>query len=166
MFRNRILSPEEALTRAAAYCSKGERTPADIREKLLGWGIGRKEAESIIDRLTDENFLCEERYIRAFIHDKSTYNHWGRVKIRYALRYKQLNESEIDRLLTECIDEENYLQTLAGILRSKAHSLPRPLTPECRRKLYSFAAQRGYESECISRAFGILPELSHPEDTD
>lgn len=166
MFRNRILSPEEALTRAAAYCSKGERAPADIREKLLGWGIGRKEAENIIDRLTDENFLCEERYIRAFIHDKSAYDHWGRVKIRYALRYKQLNESEIDRLLAECIDEEDYLRTLVGILRSKVRNLPHPLTSESRRKLYSFATQRGYESECIGRAIGMLPDLSHSEDAD
>lgn len=166
MFRNKILSPAEALTRAAAYCSKAERSPGDVREKLLHWGVDKTDAESIIDRLTDENFLDEERYIRAFIHDKTEYNHWGRVKIRYALKYKQLDEGKIDRMLSESIDGKQYLETLAGILLTKSRDLPRPFTSESRAKLYNFAAQRGYETSCIRDALAMIHDDMPAEETD
>lgn len=164
MFRNKILSPAEALTRAAAYCSKAERAPEDVRGKLLQWGVGKNEAESIIERLMDENFLNEERYIRAFIHDKCEYDHWGRIKIRYALKYKQLNETIIDRLIAESIDEERYLEKLVGILTAKSRNLPRPLTAETRAKLYRFATQRGYETAHISRALARISDSPFPEE--
>lgn len=166
MFRNKILSPTEALTRAAAYCSKAEHAPEEVREKLLRWGIANNEAENIIERLINENFLNEERYIRAFIHDKSEYNCWGRIKIRYALKCKHLNDRIIDRLIAESINEEQYLKKLVGILLSKARNFPPPLTPENRAKLYAFATQRGYETACISRAIGMIYNNSSTEYDD
>ena len=47
------LSPQEALHKAAAYCSSGEQCCYDISEKLKKWGIEDSEASKIIEYLID-----------------------------------------------------------------------------------------------------------------
>ena len=36
---NKPLTPDQAMNRAAALCARSEQAPADIREKLLKWGL-------------------------------------------------------------------------------------------------------------------------------
>lgn len=153
-------TPEAALNRIAAQCAKSEYCPADVRDKLLRQGLTPDAADQIVDHLIREHFIDEERYARAFIHDKFQYELWGRIKIRYALRAKRLPDDLTDRLLDECIDEEAYTEHLATLLRRKLRTLEQPLTPADRAKLYRHAAQRGYEPGITSH---VLKEVSNGE---
>jgi regulatory protein len=155
---------ESALNRLAALCAKSEYCPSDVRDKLLRQGFTPADADQIVDRLIADRFIDEERYVRAFIHDKVQYELWGHLKIRFALRAKRLPDDLIDRVLDESASEEQYLGNLETLLRRKLRTLPRPLSPTDRAKLYRFAAQRGYESDLIAPILRRLTD-GEPDDT-
>lgn len=147
----KILTPPEALHRAAALCSSAEHCTADIREKLARWGVTEADSRTIIDRLVQERFIDEQRYAVAFVKDKFRFSGWGRIKIRYALQQKRIDGSDIDHALAT-LDEEQYNDRLLELLQAKSRSI-RDDDPEARRaKLFRFAASRGFESALIFNA--------------
>ena len=158
-----ILSPEKALYRAAALCSRCEQSEADIRAKLATWGISPSDTDSIIERLVRENYLNEERYAHAFVRDKFRFGGWGKIKIAYTLRQKHIAEANIAEALEEIGDEE-YNEALLTALRIKMRSVKNREPMQQRAALYRFAASRGYESSMVSRAIATL--LSDSSDDD
>ena len=142
------------LKKAAALCSRAEYCESQIEEKLRRWGADEEETARIIAKLIDEKYIDNERYCRAFVNDKFRYAHWGRMKIRQALRFQGLPDGTVSEALLE-IDEEEYLQTLRKILDAKARSL-NDSDPYVRRaKLARHAAGKGFESDLI---FSLLPD--------
>jgi len=147
----KILTPPEALHRAAALCSSAEHCTADIREKLARWGVTKADSRTIIDRLVQERFIDEQRYAVAFVKDKFRFSGWGRIKMRYALQQKRIDGSDIDHALAT-LDEEQYNDRLLELLQAKSRSI-RDDDPEARRaKLFRFATSRGFESALIFNA--------------
>ena len=147
----KILTPPEALHRAAALCSSTEHCTADIREKLARWGVTEADSRTIIDRLVQERFIDEQRYAVAFVKDKFRFSGWGRIKMRYALQQKRIDGSDIDHALAT-LDEEQYNDRLLELLQAKSRSI-RDDDPEARRaKLFRFATSRGFESALIFNA--------------
>ena len=147
----KILTPPEALHRAAALCSSAEHCTADIREKLARWGVTEADSRTIIDRLVQERFIDEQRYAVAFVKDKFRFSGWGRIKMRYALQQKRIDGSDIDHALAT-LDEEQYNDRLLELLQAKSRSI-RDDDPEARRaKIFRFAASRGFESALIFNA--------------
>ncbi len=122
-----------------------------MRRKLLRWGIDLGEADRIVQRLKEENFLNEERFARAFVRDKARFNGWGRVKIAHALRQKQVSSSVILQALDEELDEESSRDTLLHLLQDKARTLAAREPRLARAALLRFAASRGFESELCYR---------------
>lgn len=147
---------EQALNRAASLCSSCERCPADIQSKALGWGLSEEEAARLVAHLIEENFLNEERFARAFANDKYRFQHWGRIKIQYALRAKGIRDSLIEIALEEVAEEEDYLDDCVALLQHRMQGMEVPLSQADRARLYRFAAQRGFESSVISKAFNII----------
>lgn len=156
------LTPEQALNRAAALCAATERCPAEIRTKALSWGLSDDEAEQLVARLIAENFICEERYARAFAHDKYRFQHWGRTKIRYALQAKGISSRCIAEALEEVSDGDEYLEGCVELLRGRMRNMSLPLSPNDRARLFRFAAQRGYEAGVIAQAL----TQCHADDDD
>lgn len=148
----KILTYDQALNRAAQLCSKGEQCPSDIYEKVQEWGLTDAEAARLVGYLTKEEYLDETRYVHAFVNDKFTYQHWGRVKIAYTLRMKGIDDGLISDNIEEIIDPEDYLQTCISLILSKTKSMETPLDQADRAKVYRFVAQRGFESSVISKA--------------
>ncbi len=148
----KILTYDQALNRAAQLCSKGEQCPSDIYEKAQEWGLSEAEAARLVGYLTTEKYLDEARYVHAFVHDKFTYQHWGKVKIAYALRMKGINDALVDDNMEEIIDPEVYLQTCMSLIDAKIKGMEIPLSQADRAKVFRFAAQRGFEPSVISKA--------------
>lgn len=158
------MTPDQALNRAAAYCSQAERAPQDVEDKLRNWEVSDEDIEQIMQRLRDDNFLNEERYVHAFINDKFLYERWGRIKIIFALRQKGISGSIVNNTLDDVIDPDAYLETLTDLLRAKMRGMSVPLDQRNRAKLYRFAQQRGFEAGFISRALSVLNSGSDDDD--
>ncbi len=164
MFANKnkkTLTYDQALNRAAQLCSKGEQCPSDVFEKVQEWGLSEAEAARLVGYLTQEKYLDEARYVHAFVNDKYTYQHWGKVKIAYALRMKGITDSLISETLAEIIDPDDYQQTCAALIRTKVRGMEMPLSQADRAKVFRFAAQRGFESSVISK---VLSNLALSDD--
>ena len=53
---NKPLTPDQAMNRAAALCARSEQAPADIREKLLKWGLNSGEISQVLARLIEQGY--------------------------------------------------------------------------------------------------------------
>lgn len=141
---------DELLHKAASYCSISEHCAYDLYEKLKAWEVDTKQADEIVQHLIDENFLNEERFAVAFVRDKFRFNKWGKIKIKYALRQKKIENVLVDKALN-AIDDGEYEEMLASILQSKLKTLKWEYEYEKMGKLFNFAQNRGFESSVIDR---------------
>ncbi len=157
----KTLTYDQALNRAAQLCSKGEQCPSDIYEKAQEWGLSEDEAARLVGYLTQEKYLDEARFVHAFVNDKFTYQHWGKIKIAYMLRMKGIADSLIENTIDDVISPEDYLEACVELVRVKVKDLSLPLCPADRAKVYRFAAQRGFETSVVSKA---LSRLSIPDE--
>ena len=144
------LSEQEMLHIAASYSSLAERCIYDVRKKLNSVGAQSETADRIVAHLLKEKFIDEARYCRSFVNDKFRFNRWGRIKIGYELRGKQISEALIDKALMT-IDDEEYESVLLALLKDKKRTVKGKTGQDIFSKLYRFAIGRGFESDLTVR---------------
>lgn len=142
------LPQEKAYRRATARCSRAECCRQDLSQSFLRNGLSEAEAEELLLRLEDENYLNADRYAKAFAHDKLRYDGWGRQKIRQSLLLKRIPETSI-REAFATIDEEEYRQRLTQIIRKKAATTTASTTYELHQKVARYAISRGFEPQLV-----------------
>jgi len=113
---------KEALRRASALCSHQEQSGRHIRAKLTSWNVPERDAERIIQKLYEENFLDDRRYAGSFTVDKFKINGWGKIKIAYMLRQNGIEEPLISEALAG-IDDEAYFQACFELISKKSAAL-------------------------------------------
>lgn len=151
------ITETDALNRLAAYCSAAEHCRAEVTEKLQRWGIPYDAIERIINRLEQEKYIDEERFCRAFIHDKYRFAKWGKVKIGQALQLKKIPRRVFSSYLNE-IDEDEYLAVLSDLLAAKRKSVRAENEFELNGKLVRFALSRGFEMKDIRHCITLSGE--------
>lgn len=139
----------DTLKKACGYCIYQERTQHEVREKLKSWGVSTAEAEEVIAWLITENFINEGRYARQFAGGKFRVKKWGRRKITYELKAKEISANNIREALQE-IDEEDYIQTMKALVTAKAATL----TGEAHlliieKKISAYLLMKGYEPDLV-----------------
>lgn len=153
------MSALEAFGRLTAFCAAGEHCLTEVRERLRRWNVAPDEAEALVRRLVEEQYINEERYCRAFINDKVRFARWGRLKIAQALRQKQIASSLYLPLLDE-FDEAIYSEQLRRLLEAKQREVKGRNAYERKVKLVRFALGRGYEMDMIRR---FIPNFEENE---
>ena len=141
---------EELLCKAASYCSISEHCVSEVEDKLNARGVSDTDKHKIIDRLISEDFINEKRFCTYFVKDKFRFNKWGKFKISYALKAKGLDKGIIDDALNT-IDDGEYEELLASLLKSKLVGLKYEFEYEKQGKLFRFAQSRGFENNIIER---------------
>lgn len=148
--KNQEWSPAELKSKMEAYCAQAERCEMDARMRLRQWNCESQTEDDIIDYLIAENYISDERYAKAFVHDKLLYQGWGRVKIAYMLRTKKIVPQIIQSAL-ETIDETEYFRILSHLISQRVRS-KQELSREALASLYRFLIQRGFTMEEIKGA--------------
>lgn len=156
------ITPDNAFLRLATMCARGEQAEGDMRKKLHDWDITPHDANAIIDRLKQERYLDNERYARAYCRDKLRFNGWGRIKIKYMLRSKGIEQEYIDAAIAE-INEEQYAAILDNALAAKAKTLSGKEPEQLIASLMRFASSRGFEPSVI---FPAIERLTSSRNED
>ena len=117
--------------------------------KLKSWGLIQEAIDLLIVELIQFNFLNEERYARSFARGKFRIKKWGKLKIRMALKKREVNFKCIDFAMLE-IDEKTYLNTLKELLQKKNDILKETNLYKRKMKLINYLVNRGYEYDLIS----------------
>lgn len=150
-------SLEELLHKAASYCSISEHCVSEVETKLDAWCVGCDDKSTIIKRLIAEDFINEKRFCIFFVKDKFRFNKWGKIKISFALKGKGLDNALISEALNT-IDDGEYEELLASILKTKLVGLKYEFEYEKQGKLFRFAQSRGFENNVIEKAIRNLPQ--------
>ncbi len=150
MFKKQ-LTPEQALQKLKQYCAYQERCHAEVVDKLYQLGVWKKEHDAIIATLIEENYLNEERFALAYAGGKYRMKQWGRVKIKYELKQKQVSNYSINKALKQ-FDEEEYRQTLQKLANDKYALLKGEQYLVRKKKTMDYLIQRGYETDLITAA--------------
>jgi len=149
-------TPQQALPKAKYYCAYQERCHSEVIDKLYGFGLNTKEVDEIISTLIEENYLNEERFAIHFAGGHFRTKKWGRIKITYALKQKQVSAYCIKKALKQ-IDEDDYEKVLQKLFDDKLKTLKSEKNIFIKkRKLQDHLMQKGYETDLIR---GLIQEL-------
>jgi len=129
--------------KAETYCARAEHCADEVQRKILDWGGDTATAEAVIDALYANHYLDDERYCRAYVHDKLLFRHWGKVKIRMMLQAHGLPKECIASAI-ENIDESEYNCILREVMKQKKNV--------SRGQQIRFLLQRGFEYRDILAA--------------
>ncbi len=152
MLRGKTLSPEQALQKARHYCGYQERCHSEVQEKLYSFGLRKPQVEAALATLIEENYLNEERFAIQYAGGHFRLKQWGKVRIRYQLKQKQVSEYCIKKALA-AIEDEDYLRTLAKLAEQKWELLKDEKNLFARKhKVKEYLQQKGYEMEFIQPA--------------
>lgn len=157
MLYRKQLTKEQALQKARHYCGYQERSHAEVKEKLYGYGLRRQQVEELLSQLIEEGYLNEERFAMQFAGGKFRMKHWGRIKIKYELKQKQVSEYCIKKALKE-IDEEDYWKTLRKLAAQKWEAVTGPGVNLLVKlsKTTDYLLQKGYEPDLVRKALEEL----------
>jgi regulatory protein len=144
------LTVEQALQKLKHYCAYQERCHSEVKEKLYSLGVWKKDHDGIISTLIEENYLNEERFAMAYAGGKWRVKHWGRVRIKYELKQKQISEYCIKKALKQ-IDEEEYLRVLNELAEAKYRSLKSDQYLVRKKKTIDYLVNRGFEIPLVNK---------------
>lgn len=130
--------------RISRFCAYQERCTADVKKKLAEWSLTGSKAESVIERLAREGFLDDRRFARAFARGKFRQNQWGRKKIVYELRSRQIAEDVIHNALSE-ISEDEYRRMIRLLIGKKSSQINKGKVLNVREKIITFVVGKGFE---------------------
>ena len=123
----------------------------EVTMKLKSWGLIQEAIDLLIIELIQFNFLNEERYARSYARGKFRIKKWGKLKIRMALKKREVSFKCIDIAMLE-IDDKTYLNTLKELLQKKNDVLKETNSYKRKIKLIRYLVTRGYEYDLIHDA--------------
>jgi regulatory protein len=148
---------QDAYLTLAALCAQSEHCQWEMTEKMRRWELDEAAQARVMERLTKERYVDDERYARAFVKDKVRYNKWGRRKVEQALWQKHIDEDIRQQVLDEVSDDE-YLDVLRPLLKQKRKSTRAQSEYELNRKLVRFAISRGFTMDIIKQCIDAADE--------
>ncbi|MFN3839225.1 MAG: regulatory protein RecX [Cyclobacteriaceae bacterium] len=139
---------ENARKKMYRYCAYQERCHREVKNKLVELGLGATQADELLAHLITEGFVNEERFAKAFAGGKFRLKKWGRLKIVHELEARGLTSNCIRTGLKE-IDDGEYRQTLARLIRKKIAETTAVNQYSLRDKVAKSVIARGYEPALV-----------------
>ena len=146
---------KEALQRAGRFCALRERSPSEVIEKVQSWGYSTNDAEEVVAKLIEMNYINEQRFANAYCHDKFEFNSWGKQKIKAAIYQHHLPSEVIENALNR-IDSERYEARLLEIAQKKWQKLKSELPTKKKQKTVNYLTGKGYEIHLIWKTIDHL----------
>lgn len=142
-------TPQQAVPKIKQFCAYQERCHSEVTDKLYGYGLYKDDVNEIISKLIEDNYLNEERFAIHFAGGKFRIKQWGRVKIKYELKQKQVSEYCIKKAL-ENINSKDYIKTLEKLAELKLKTLKSEKNIFIKkRKLQDHLRMKGFETDLI-----------------
>lgn len=144
------LTPHQAFPKIRQYCAYQERCHSEVKNKLYEYGLSTADVDELLSKLVEENLLNEERFAIQFAGGKFRIKQWGRVKIRYELRQKQVSDYCVKKALA-ALNEDDYLHSLQRLAEQKLQTLKTEKNIFVKkRKLMDHLRAKGYEPDLVN----------------
>lgn len=144
-----VNDPAVALAKARSFCAYQERCRTEVTIRMRSFGLSREQAEQVIEKLEEEDFLNDERFATIYAGSKFRILRWGKMKIKAVLRSKGVADNLITQALGS-IDEEQYLKCLHELFDAKLRTLKGVNDDRVvKQKVYAYLASKGFEENLI-----------------
>jgi regulatory protein len=155
----------ETFDRALTMLAARGRASADLRRVLLRKGEPAERVSMAIERLERAGFVDDASFAREFTRSKAVSGGLSKRRVQQELSKRGVARDVSDEaietvFLEEGVDEGASIERVA---RKKLRSLSNVDAATRRRRLYSFLARRGYDSDAIGR---VLRAVLEPSDND
>jgi len=137
-----------------AFCAYQERCKKDVMQKMKKLDIAADEQVYYVERLVNENFLDEARFVRSYIN-AHVKKHWGKNKIKAGLFNKQIKSDLIKEYLDQIADE-NYEQKINDVVALKWPKIKGETLLQRKAKLIQYLMGKGYEYKKIKTTVNSL----------
>ena len=139
---------DEAKKKLENYCVYQERCHQEVTQKLEHMHMIPEAIDVIVVHLIEHNFLNEERFARAFVKGKFNIKKWGKCRLTYELKKKDIGKVNINKGLTE-IENVDYIEVFNELSEKKANSIKGTNVFKKRKKLIDYLLYRGWESHLV-----------------
>ncbi len=139
---------QEATRKLEHYCAYQERCHQEVRQKLEGMYMIPKAIDVIIVHLLKHNFLNEERFAKTFVSGKFKIKAWGRRRLTFELKKKDISKVNINQAL-KAIENGEYIEVFNDLAEKKANSIKESDKFKKRKKLIDYLLYRGWESYLV-----------------
>ncbi|MES2774483.1 MAG: regulatory protein RecX [Bacteroidota bacterium] len=155
MLYKQRLTKEQALAKLKQYCAYQERCHTEVKEKLYSHGLYKADVETIVSELIEENYLNEERFAVQYAGGKFRIKQWGRKKIEFALKEKQVSSYSIKKAMKQ-IDDAVYEEVLMQLANKKWMLLEGEQQLSREAKTRAYLLQKGFENNLIGKAIQAI----------
>lgn len=132
------------ISKLEKYCLYQDRYPKEIENKIKEYTQDLELIKKIIEYLTNENFLNEERYVKNFINGKINIKKWGKNKIIYELKNKNISNYNIEIGIAN-IDYNVYIENITHLYNKKKKEMKNL------NKIIKYLLSKGYEIDLINK---------------
>ena len=148
MTSKKTYTVQEATRKLEHYCAYQERCHQEVRKKLESLHMIPEAIDMIIVHLLEHNFLNEERFAKTFVSGKFKIKAWGRRRLTYELKKKDIGKVNINQALAE-IENTEYIEVFNGLAEKKANSITETNKHKKKRKLIDYLLYRGWETHLV-----------------
>ena len=130
-----------------SYCLYQDRCIKEVKNKLFSLKVNNNLVEKIINHLIDNDYLNEERFVKLFIQGKLRIKKWGKIKLKYELKIRGINNNIIDAHIKN-ISEDEYISYFDEFSSSKIKFL-KGSRDKKKRSFINYFTYRGWENQLI-----------------
>lgn len=139
---------KEALQKLEHFCAYQDRCHDEVVTKLYSLKMSSDEADIIIVKLIEDNFLNETRFACSFARGKHRIKNWGKIRIVNELKIRHISTTNINLALKEITPEE-YETTFNQVSERFWENLTETNSLKRRKKFCDYMLRRGYESNLV-----------------
>lgn len=138
-----------------SYIEIKMRTLKKLREYLLKKNFDINVIDNVLDRLVNEGYLDEKKYIDAYVNDKVNLTTWGPYKIKKNLEMLELDENLIEDKISS-ISDNVWKNKLEKIVNRKIKSMNNKSLSMIKNKLRLDMFNLGYDNSLIEEVLNNI----------
>ena len=139
---------QEATKKLEHYCAYQERCHQEVQQKLESMHMIPEAIDIIIVHLLEHNFLNEERFAKTFVSGKFKIKKWGRRRLSFELKKKDVGKVNINQALAE-IENTEYTEVFNELAEKRLLSIKETNKFKKKKKLIDYLLYRGWESHLV-----------------
>ena len=138
---------EKQKNKIIRYCLYRRRCTKEIEDKLYSTKLNPNQIRILIDELHDLDIINEFEFAKSFVNGKFKNNKWGKNKIIYNLKLKNISTEIIQKAICE-IKSNDYIKTIKALIKTKTNQKGKLPNNE---KIFRYLIQKGYETDIIKK---------------
>lgn len=140
----------EARVAAMDYLARREHSCRELKDKLLRRGIASPVAESVVERLRNENLVSDERYAEAYVRSRVR-KRFGPLRVRAELRQRGVDDALVEVAMEVHASSWQELADEWAVGRASG-----PLDRKQQARIYRSGTNRGFTHEQMMQALERL----------